>query len=47
METEDPHTPFEDDTLDDAVAGADDTGLITQQQLIVESETETGLDRAP
>jgi hypothetical protein len=43
MEREHKHGPghiFDDDELDDAIANADDTGMVrTQQQQIVEEET--------
>lgn len=35
---------FEDDDLDDAVAGADDTGMVRQQQIIAEEEIAQGED---
>ena len=32
------HTVFDDDDLDTAVASADDTGMISQRQTVVQSE---------
>ena len=32
------NTVFDDDDLDGAIAGADDTGMISQRQSVVESE---------
>ena len=32
------HTVFDDDDLDRAVASADDTGMVSQRQYVIESE---------
>ena len=37
-DTEKTNTVFDDDELDDAVASADDTGMISQRQAVVETQ---------
>ncbi len=44
IETEGTNTVFDNDDLDDAVGAADDTGMISQQQYVVKTEEEAGLD---
>ena len=38
IETEGTNTVFDDDSLDVAVAAADDTGMISQQQFAIRSD---------
>jgi|GEM_PF-4101787 len=44
IETEATNTVFDNDDVDDAVAAADDTGMVSQQQYVVKTEEEAGLD---
>ena len=38
IETEGTNTLFDDDNLDGAIAAADDTGMVSQQQVAIKSE---------
>lgn len=41
--TSEGNSVFDDDSLDDAVSAADDTGMISQQQFVIKTEEEEHL----
>lgn len=46
-QADDKHGLFEDDELDEAIANADDTGIVRSQQQIVEAEEQPRSEQRP